>query len=61
MQVTFIACPFKTSYGAASESLKRALEKKPDDRSNGWHPTAGAAMTSKSAGSFRCRGASIST
>jgi glycosyltransferase involved in cell wall biosynthesis len=28
MQVTFIACPFKTSYGAASESLKKALEKK---------------------------------
>ena len=28
MQVTLIACPFKTSYGAASESLKKALEKK---------------------------------
>jgi glycosyltransferase involved in cell wall biosynthesis len=28
MQVTFIACPFTTSYGAASESLKKALEKK---------------------------------
>jgi glycosyltransferase involved in cell wall biosynthesis len=28
MQVTFIACPFKTSYGAASESLKKALERK---------------------------------
>ena len=28
MQVTLIACPFKTSYGPASESLKKALEKK---------------------------------
>ena len=28
MQVTLIACPFKTSYGAASESLKKAIEKK---------------------------------
>lgn len=28
MQVTIIACPFKTSYGAASEALKQALEKK---------------------------------
>ena len=28
MQVTLIGCPFKTSYGAASESLKKALEKK---------------------------------
>jgi len=28
MQVTLIACPFKTSYGPATESLKKALEKK---------------------------------
>ena len=28
MQVAFIACPFKTSYGPASESLKKALERK---------------------------------
>ena len=28
MQVSFIACPFKTSYGVASEALKKALEKK---------------------------------
>jgi hypothetical protein len=28
MRVTLIACPFKTSYGAATESLKKALEKK---------------------------------
>ena len=28
MQVTFIACPFKTSYGPATESLKKAIERK---------------------------------
>jgi glycosyltransferase involved in cell wall biosynthesis len=28
MQVTLIACPFKTSYGAASESLKKALDRR---------------------------------
>jgi glycosyltransferase involved in cell wall biosynthesis len=28
MHVTLIACPFKTSYGPASESLKKSLEKK---------------------------------
>ena len=28
MQATIIGCPFKTAYGAASESLKKALEKK---------------------------------
>ena len=28
MKVTLIGCPFKTSYGAATESLKKALEKK---------------------------------
>ena len=28
MQVTIIGCPFKTAYGPASESLKKALEKK---------------------------------
>ncbi len=28
MQVTLIGCPFRTSYGAASESLKKAIEKK---------------------------------
>lgn len=28
MQITLIACPFKTSYGAATEALKTALEKK---------------------------------
>ncbi len=28
MQLSLIACPFKTSYGAASESLIKALEKK---------------------------------
>lgn len=28
MQITLIGCPFKTSYGAATESLKMALEKK---------------------------------
>ena len=33
MQVTLIACPFKTSYGAASESLKKATRK--EDRKNG--------------------------
>ncbi len=27
MQITLIACPFKTSYGAATESLKTALER----------------------------------
>ncbi len=28
MQVTLIGCPFKTSYGPATESLKKALEKR---------------------------------
>ncbi len=28
MRVTFIACPFKTSYGPATESLKKAIERK---------------------------------
>jgi glycosyltransferase involved in cell wall biosynthesis len=31
MQITLIACPFKTSYGAATESLKKALERKTGD------------------------------
>ena len=60
MQVTLIGCPFKTSYGAASESSRRRSKRRPEERSIGWHPTAGAAMRWKSTGSFRCRGASIS-
>ncbi len=33
MQITLIGCPFKTSYGAASEALKKALQAK--DRRDG--------------------------
>jgi glycosyltransferase involved in cell wall biosynthesis len=36
MRVTFIGCPFKTSYGPATESLKKAMEKRMGDGEVEW-------------------------